>query len=142
MISVNFIFVLRNRGAPLNDQFALVQLRDDKEGILYPGQWAFPGGVSKGKERVPKRIAKREINEELEIDVSSEELTLFKEVQITRVSGEVIKGFFFIIFLDAVIPFLCKEGVKFEFKKFSEILNLDLPLQHKNIFYELLDRWP
>ena len=42
----------------------LMQLRDPKEGIIFPGQWGFFGGSIENRE-MPEETAKRELFEEI-----------------------------------------------------------------------------
>lgn len=49
---------------PYRDGMILMQLRDDKEGIVFPGQWGFfSGAVEPGES--PLECAHRELHEEL-----------------------------------------------------------------------------
>jgi len=53
----------------------LMQLRDEKEGILYPGYWNLFGGHLDEDEE-PKACIVREIKEELEMDINPKFLTM------------------------------------------------------------------
>lgn len=53
----------------LDDGRYLMQLRDDKPGVFYPGHWGlFGGGLEPGEE--PEAGLRRELREELDLDVS------------------------------------------------------------------------
>ena len=53
----------------LDDDQYLLQLRDNKKGIFFPGHWGlFGGGVDKDEE--PVAALRRELNEELGVDVA------------------------------------------------------------------------
>lgn len=61
----------------LEDGRYVMQLRDDIEGIFYPGHWGcFGGAVERGE--APREALRRELNEELEFDAGAfEEFTRF-----------------------------------------------------------------
>jgi len=48
----------------------LMQLRDAKEGIIFPGQWGFFGGSIEDRE-MPEEAAKRELFEEIGLNPKS-----------------------------------------------------------------------
>ena len=63
----------------LDDGRYVMQLRDDIEGIFYPGHWGCFGGAVDRGERPPQAL-RRELKEELEFDVDAgafEEFTRF-----------------------------------------------------------------
>lgn len=49
---------------PFRGRSVLMQLRDAKEGIAFPGQWGFFGGAIEGDES-PEMAARRELEEEI-----------------------------------------------------------------------------
>ncbi len=49
---------------PFRGRSVLMQLRDAKEGIAFPGQWGFFGGAIEGGE-TPEMAARRELAEEI-----------------------------------------------------------------------------
>jgi 8-oxo-dGTP pyrophosphatase MutT (NUDIX family) len=61
----------------LEDRRYVLQLRDDIEGIFYPGHWGcFGGAVDRGES--PPQALRRELKEELELDADAfEEFTRF-----------------------------------------------------------------
>jgi 8-oxo-dGTP pyrophosphatase MutT (NUDIX family) len=61
----------------LEDGRYVLQLRDDIEGIFYPGHWGcFGGAVERGE--TPREALRRELKEELELEVAAfEEFTRF-----------------------------------------------------------------
>ena len=61
----------------LEDGRYVLQLRDDMEGIFYPGHWGCFGGAVDGGEAPPQAL-RRELKEELEFDAGAfEEFTRF-----------------------------------------------------------------
>jgi len=83
----------------LEDGHYLLQLRDNKEGIFYPGHWGlFGGGVESGEE--PVNAIRREIKEELGIEIDD-------VVYITRFDFDLTPmnlGKFYRIFFKVQIP--------------------------------------
>ena len=61
---------------PIRDNKILLQLRDDKKGIDYPGLWGFFGGSIESGE-TPLQGAKRELLEE--ISYSADELVFLEQ---------------------------------------------------------------
>jgi len=51
----------------------LLQLRENKKGVNYPGFWGFFGGAIEGKES-PKIAALRELKEELNLNIKKKNL--------------------------------------------------------------------
>ena len=64
----------------------LVILRDDKEGIPYPGHWDLPGGGREGEE-TPAQCALRETHEEVGLQLQESDLIWSREY--TRPRGQV-----------------------------------------------------
>ena len=69
----------------LEDRRYVLQLRDDIEGIFYPGHWGcFGGAVDRGE--APSQALSRELKEELEFDAGAfEEFTRF-DFDLSRLS--------------------------------------------------------
>ncbi|MGE5298910.1 MAG: NUDIX domain-containing protein [Acidobacteriota bacterium] len=59
-----------------NDQLLMIQ-RDDKPGLRYAGLWDFPGGGREDSE-TPEECVIREVNEELAIRLTPEQITYQK----------------------------------------------------------------
>ena len=69
----------------LQDGRYVMQLRDDIEGIFYPGHWGCFGGAVDGGEAPPQAL-RRELKEELEFDAGAfEEFTRF-DFDLSRLS--------------------------------------------------------
>ncbi|VEP16120.1 ADP-ribose pyrophosphatase [Hyella patelloides LEGE 07179] len=69
-----------------HNQHFLMQLRDDKEGILYPGQWGLFGGHLE-LEEAPEAGLIREVKEEINYLVT--EPTLFRCYNDTKVTRHI-----------------------------------------------------
>lgn len=52
----------------------LLQLRDEKDWIPFPGMWAIPGGMLEGGEN-PEECIRREVLEEMGIRLSAEDVS-------------------------------------------------------------------
>ncbi|MBL8630578.1 MAG: NUDIX domain-containing protein [Rhodospirillaceae bacterium] len=59
------------------DNKFLLQLRDDKAGIFYPGHWGLFGGALETDDPSPAEGLRRELHEELSIDLPAASLTAF-----------------------------------------------------------------
>lgn len=59
-----------------NDK-VLLQLRDTKPGIFYPGHWGFFGGALEAEDATPGDGLRRELNEELDLDIPSAAISEF-----------------------------------------------------------------
>lgn len=57
----------------------LLQLRDNKPGIFYPDHWGFFGGALESEDQNPGEGLRRELGEELGIDVPTAALTEFTD---------------------------------------------------------------
>jgi 8-oxo-dGTP diphosphatase len=58
----------------------LLQLRDDKDWIPYPGMWAVPGGMLEPGE-APLDCVVREVREELGVDLDPADVTFLETAQ-------------------------------------------------------------
>lgn len=59
--------------ALINNGQVLTMLRDNKPNIDFPGMWDFPGG-SREEGETPFQVAKRELKEELGLDIVENEV--------------------------------------------------------------------
>ncbi len=56
------------------DGRVLLQLRDEKDWIPFPGMWALPGGMREGGES-PDECIRREVSEEMGIELAADDVT-------------------------------------------------------------------
>jgi len=107
----------------------LMLLRDDKPTIPYPNQWYIPGGIMEEGE-TPEEAIKREMLEELELDLSP--LKFLK----TYYWPEKVEHVFH-IHLD-LNPALVKlhEGQKIQFFSKEELLKMKLAFHDSEIISE------
>jgi len=96
---------------------ALMQLRDEKPEITYPGYWCIPGGGFEEKES-PVEAAKRELREETGY-VSENPKLLFTEIY-QLPDGRICKRHIFYDAYDGEQKIECNEGQKIEFKSPKE----------------------
>jgi len=76
---------------PYVDDKVLMQLRDEKVGIAFPGHWGFFGGaIDEGEQ--PKETALRELKEEL--DFQPDDLHWLETVALSEFDDQVIHSFF------------------------------------------------
>ncbi|MDP7244124.1 MAG: NUDIX domain-containing protein [Flavobacteriales bacterium] len=64
----------------------LMQLRDAKEGIIFPGQWGFFGGGINDRE-MPEEAAKRELFEEIRLN--PERIDKFNTIEIPELKNHI-----------------------------------------------------
>lgn len=106
------------------DKEILLQLRDNKPGIYYPGYWGLLGGAADAKELDLEAI-KREVKEEISYDLNN-----VKRIGKIKSLGR-NKNFDLILFKGHInIPaekIVLNEGRKVEFFKLKEALNLRIP---------------
>lgn len=113
----------------VKDTSVLLQLRDDKPGIAYPGSWDLPGGkIEEGEE--PEVAAVREFCEETDYQLKNPQY--LTSVEYTFIDGNPI-AVFFIENYDGVQPINCHEGQKMEFVPIEEALKLDLFYGHGEV---------
>jgi 8-oxo-dGTP diphosphatase len=96
---------------------ALMQLRDEKPGIFYPGQWCIPGGGFEGDES-PVEAAKREFQEETGYVSRNPKLLLTKIYKLP--DGRIDRRYIFYDVYDGKQKIECREGQKMEFKSPGE----------------------
>ena len=113
------VFVLRDDGA------ALLQHRDDKPELRYPGMWGPPGGHAEAGESMVE-CARRELREETEYDCP--------DLRYLLVLDDVIEGHppyritMFWCRYDGIQPIVCHEGQAVTFIKRSEAKKLPMPV--------------
>lgn len=110
----------------------LCQLRDDKQGICFPGYWTCsPGGHVESGE-IPRDAIVRELREEFEIEVAElEPLTILREVD------EGVRGTYHAFTAKLVTPseqVRCNEGQRACFFEPKAVLELKLHPVSRKIF--------
>lgn len=114
------------------NQQVLLQLRDNKPNIVYPGTWAPPGGGVNKKESF-KQGAIRELKEET--DYSTTQLTQFYKSLFFTWDNKVGEVAYFLGIYDNKQQIKCLEGQKMEFINIK-----DLPKIRGNLFKPELER--
>jgi len=102
----------------------LLQLRDNKPGIYYPGLWSIPGGGVEADE-TPAQAAVREIEEETGYKLPTEPEAIGSDEVILK-DGRTAIRYFFKAPYDGIQPTQCFEGQKMEFVPIAEAGQLDL----------------
>jgi len=103
----------------------LMQLRDDKPGIFYPGhRGCFGGAVGTGEEPVKALI--RELNEELEMRSSNIEEFVSLEFDLTRMGQKKIYRTYYRLEItsDTASQLVLHEGMAMRFFECREIFDL------------------
>ena len=110
----------------LDDGRYLLQLRDNKEGIFFPGHWGlFGGGVEMGEQ--PVAALRRELKEELGLEVvEPRPLTRF-EFDLAPMGLKRIYREFFEVNLPAAIVSTLRLGEGSAFESFNREQVLTLP---------------
>lgn len=103
----------------------LLQLRDQKPGIFFPGHWGLFGGATDPGES-PEDAVRREIKEELGLSVPPSVISHVTDFMFTFGSlGVVERHYFKIPIASSVMPSLTlNEGVEMRAFAAGEILNL------------------
>lgn len=100
----------------------LLQLRDDRPGLLFPGHWTLPGGYVKVNES-PDDAIRRELREEMELELP---LTYWKVYDAPRAGGTV-RQHLYLGRLDAALDSLpLHEGQALRFVDAAEAAALPL----------------
>jgi 8-oxo-dGTP pyrophosphatase MutT (NUDIX family) len=100
----------------------LLQKRDEKQTIYFPGKWGLFGGSCEDKEN-PEKAVEREIFEELNIKVSNLEEILTLKINCSIFEGSIRTRIFYSSYLDSVRKkeIILKEGSGFSFFSFKEL---------------------
>ena len=103
----------------------LLQLRDQKPGIFFPGHWGLFGGATDPGES-PEDAVRREVKEELGLLVPTSGVTRVTDFTFTFGSlGVVERHYFKVPVASSVMPRLTlNEGVEMRAFRAAEILNL------------------
>jgi 8-oxo-dGTP pyrophosphatase MutT (NUDIX family) len=109
---------LRSVGALIHDAQGrvLLQRRDRKTSIYFPGLWGVFGGSCEGAE-TPEHAILREIREELSLEVARAELFLEWNIKSRDLGVEPRERFFFSVAFDAamVAGIKLREGAEYRF---------------------------
>lgn len=105
---------------------ALLQLRDNKPGIVLPGYWSIPGGaVEKGEDIV--QAAKREFKEETGYLLKDPKLFT---TEVYKMGRKNIKRHIFYEIYDGKQVISCFEGQNMEFKSLQALRKLKMLPDH------------
>lgn len=113
----------------INKGKILMQLRDNKPGIDYPGYWSIPGGKIEKGEGI-KEAAKRELKEETGY-VSKNPQFLLSEIY--HLGGRIIRRHVFFDVYDGKQKLFCGEGQKTVFKSPKEFKKMKIYLGHARL---------
>lgn len=122
---VGAVILLRGDGA------ALLQLRDDKEGLRNAGMWVPPGGHAEPGETI-ETCARREFLEETEYYCSNLQWLTDLEDSIEGWPPYQITVFW--AYYDGIQKTRCNEGQSLEFIKRKDASSYDIPLYLINIW--------
>lgn len=120
----NFIMKIDYDSASLiliDQEKVLMQLRDEKPEIAYPGCWCIPGGRVEKNESIEEAV-KREIEEET--GYLSRNPELFSSVICELPNGKAYRSHIFCEKYDGKQMITCREGQKMEFKSEKEMERL------------------
>ena len=109
----------------------LLQLRDDKPGIVYPGCWAFLGGHAEKNETYLDAV-NREIKEEINQDVCDIQIIGDIEIKEEGVSAVVFKGRLDVNESEIDLT----EGQKVRFFSLDELETIKIPKILKEFIHE------
>ena len=103
----------------ISEDKALIQLRDEKPSIVYPGYYSLPGGgIEKGE--TPKEAAKRELKEETGY-ISNDPTFFLQEIYQLLPQKRLTCRYVFFDTYDGKQKINCHEGQKMEFKLPKEL---------------------
>ncbi len=115
---------LRSVGALINDRRGrvLLQRRDAKTSIYFPGLWGVFGGSCEGEE-TPEQAILREIREELSVSVPAAEMFLKWDINCRYLGEEPRERFFFeVAFDDKMVSDIdLREGAEYRFFVVNEL---------------------
>lgn len=120
----------------VNGNKALLQLRDNKQGITYPDYWCIPGGQVKEGETL-EEAAKRELKEEA--GYVSENPTLFLTEIYKLPDGKTVERHIFFDIYDEKQEIKCCEGRKIEFKSPDELIGAKVYPGHLEIIKKAIE---
>jgi len=122
---VGAVILLRGDGA------ALLQLRDDKEGLRNAGMWAPPGGHAEPVETI-EICAHREFLEETDYNCSN--LQLLTDFEDSIAGWPTYRLTIFWDFYDGVQKTCCKEGQSLEFIRREDANSYSIPIYLLNFW--------
>ena len=113
----------------------LLQLRDEKEGLLYPGAWCLPGGkIDKGESA--KEAAMRECLEETGYILDNPKH--FKTIPYPFLDGNPLTAFYTEKY-DGKQKIVCNEGQDMVFKDFNQVKDDEFFFGYKELIMDILD---
>ena len=131
---------LKSAGTVLirEDGAILMQHRDNKTNIVFPGYWCLPGGkVEMGEE--PETAARRELKEET--DYRADSLNLLEEETYSLPGGQKITRYIFWTTYDGQQKIECFEGQKMEFLKLDEMKIRNIYPGHEKFCQKALEKF-
>ena len=115
----------------------LLQLRDNKKNIYFPGFWSLFGGLLNKKEKFIKAIV-REIKEETNLNVRITKTVMLNKFTISR-SKKIRKRIYYECKIIGKKNIILREGKKYKFFKYHQINKLNIvPLDLAAIKYHYL----
>ncbi len=126
--------------AILVDRKLLVYLRDNKPGLFGANMWDFPGGGREAEE-TPFACARRELKEELELDIYEEDIVWKKTFPAVKDSSKIAWFFVAEISSERITNISLHEGQKWKLMPIEEFLSReDAVLGMKERLQSFLDQ--